>query len=64
MSPREKRIYVQSMIGHEEAKAHKGGDELHFRLPPDDYVQRIDEAYARGERRNAAAIFEEMGSRR
>jgi hypothetical protein len=64
MSANEKTIYVRSMIGHEEAKAHKGGNERRYRQPPADYVRRIDAAYARGERRNPDTIFEEMGSSR
>ena len=64
MSSQEKRIYVESMIGHEQAKAHKGGNERRYALPPDEYVRRIDTAYARGERRNPDTIFEEMGSTR
>jgi hypothetical protein len=64
MSTQEKRIYVESMIGHEQAKAHKGGNDRRFALPADEYVRRIDAQYARGERRNPDTIFEEMGSTR
>ncbi|HUJ16032.1 MAG TPA: hypothetical protein VL284_19745 [Thermoanaerobaculia bacterium] len=64
MSPGEKTIYVRSMMGHEEAKAHKGGNERRFPLSADEYVRRIDAAYARGDRRAPATIFEEMGSSR
>jgi len=62
MSPPEKRIYVQSMIGHEEAKAHKGGNERRYPLAADEYARRIDAAYARGERRNPEQIFEDLGA--
>jgi hypothetical protein len=64
MSAQEKRIYVQSMIGHEEAKQQKGGSRHSFTLAPDDYARRIDDAYARGDRRTPDTIFEEMGSTR
>jgi len=64
MSAQEKKIYVQSMIGHEKAKAQKGGNADRFTLPPDDYARRIDDAYARGDRRNPDTIFDEMGSTR
>lgn len=64
MSAQQKTIYVQSMIGHDEAKAHKGGANVQHPLPPDAYVQRIDAAYARGDNRDPATIFEEMGSSR
>jgi len=62
MSTQEKTIYVRSLIGHEEAKAHKGGNDRRFPLSPGEYVRRIDAAYARGDRRAPATIFEEMGS--
>jgi len=64
MSSAEKRIYVESMIGHEQAKAQKGGNDRRHPLPPDECVRRIDAQYARGDRRNPDTIFEEMGSTR
>jgi hypothetical protein len=64
MSPQEKKIYVQSMIGHEEAKSAKGGNDRRFPLSADEYVRRIDDAYAHGDRRPPATIFEGMGSPR
>ena len=64
MSAQQKRIYVQSMLGHEKAKAQKGGGADRFTLSPDQYAHRIDDAYARGDRRNPDTIFEEMGSSR
>lgn len=64
MTADEKRIYVRSMVGHEEAKAHKGGNERRYPMPAEDYVRRIDAQYARGDRRNPDTIFEEMGSTR
>ena len=64
MTADEKRIYVCSMVGHEEAKAHKGGNERRYPMPAEDYVRRIDAQYARGDRRNPDTIFEEMGSTR
>lgn len=62
MNPREKTIYVRSMIGHERVKARKGGNRLHYDLPPVEYVRRIDAAYQHGDRRKPATIFEEMGT--
>ena len=64
MSAQQKRIYVQSMLGHEKAKAQKGGSADRFSLPADEYTRRIDDAYARGDRRDPDTIFEEMGSTR
>ena len=64
MTAEEKRIYVRSMVGHEEATAHKGGNGRRYPMPAEDYVRRIDAQYARGDRRNPDTIFEEMGSTR
>lgn len=62
MNPQEKTIYVRSMIGHERAKASKGGNRLRYDLSPEEYVRRIDAAYQRGDRRSPGVIFEEMGT--
>ena len=64
MSPSEKTLYVRTLLGHERAKEAKGGNARTFDRPAEEYAQRIDQAYARGERRDADALFEEMGSRR
>lgn len=63
MGPREKVLYVRSMIGHERVQERKGGNRLHYDLPPEEYVRRIDSAYSRGDRRSAVVMFEEMGTR-
>jgi hypothetical protein len=62
MSPNEKTLYVRTLLGHEKAKEAKGGNDRVFRRSINDYVKRIDEAYARGDQRSVDAIFEEMGS--
>jgi hypothetical protein len=64
MSPNEKTLYVRTLLGHEKTKEAKGGNDRVFRQTADDYVKRIDDAYARGEQRNVDVIFEEMGSPR
>jgi predicted Fe-S protein YdhL (DUF1289 family) len=64
MSPNDKTLYVRTLLGHEKTKEAKGGNNRVFRQTADDYVKRIDDAYARGDRRNVDAIFEEMGSPR
>ena len=61
MSPIEKTLYVRTLLGHEKAKEAKGGNDLVFKEPADDYVKRIDDAYTHGDKRNVDAIFEEMG---
>jgi len=64
MSANEKTLYVRTLLGHEKTKEAKGGNDRVFKLSIDDYVKRIDEAYARGDQRTVDAIFEAMGSRR
>jgi len=64
MSPSEKTLYVRTLLGHEKVKEAKGGNGRTFDRPAEEYARRIDEAYARGERRDADTIFEEMGSKR
>jgi hypothetical protein len=63
MSPGEKSLYVGSLLGHEQAKQAKGGNDLHFDRPPADYVRLIDDAYAHGDRRDVDAVFESLGVR-
>ena len=63
MNATEKSLYVKSLLGAEQAKASKGGNNRTFKQSADEYVRRIDDAYARGDRREAAAIFDEMGQR-
>ncbi len=64
MSLNEKTLYVRTLLGHEKSKEAKGGNDRVFTQNAGDYVKRIDDAYARGDRRSVDAIFEEMGSPR
>ncbi|HEX7681493.1 MAG TPA: hypothetical protein VF713_25430 [Thermoanaerobaculia bacterium] len=64
MPANEKNFYVRTLLGHEKAKEAKGGNDRVFTRAPDDYVKRIDDAYAHGDQRNVDAIFEEMGTHR
>jgi hypothetical protein len=64
MSPDRKTLYVRTLLGHEKVKDAKGGNARVFDRPAAEYARRIDNAYARGDRRDADAIFEEMGSKR
>ena len=64
MSQNEKTLYVRTLLGHEKTKEAKGGNDRVFQRSIDDYVMRIDEAYARGDQRSVDAIFEAMGSPR
>jgi hypothetical protein len=64
MSPDRKTLYVRTLLGREKVKEAKGGNTRAFDRPAEEYAKRIDAAYARGERRDADTLFEEMGSRR
>jgi len=64
MSRDEKTLYVRTLLGHEKVKDAKGGNARAFDRPAEEYAKRIDDAYARGERRDADTLFEEMGSKR
>jgi len=59
--PREDRVlYVQSLVGEEKAKDAKGGRGRHMTRPAEEYVNQIDQAYARGDARHAHEIFAEL----
>lgn len=64
MSPDQKTLYVRTLLGHQKVKEAKGGNARLFDRTPEEYARRIDEAYARGERRDVDVVFEEMGVRR
>jgi hypothetical protein len=60
MSATDKSLYVKSLLGAEQVKDSKGGNGRVFDQPAEEYVKRIDEAYARDDRRDAAQIFDGM----
>ena len=64
MSSDRKTLYVRTLLGREKVKEAKGGNARAFDRPAEEYARRIDEAYARGEQRDADTLFEEMGSKR
>ena len=61
MSREDRVLYVQTLLGAEKAKQAKGGTAKAYPEPPEDYVTKIDAAYARGDQRTPDAIFEELG---
>jgi hypothetical protein len=61
MTPEDRVLYVKSLVGGEVAKDAKGGGGKRYDRPAEEYVQRIDEAYARGDTRRADEIFAELG---
>jgi hypothetical protein len=54
-------LYVRSLIGAEKVKDAKGGGGRTYDRPAEDYVTRIDQAYARGDARTVPEIFAELG---
>jgi hypothetical protein len=63
MPQSEKVLYVRQLLGGEQAKAAKGGTAPAHPLTAEEYVRRIDEAYARGETRDVDALFASMKER-
>jgi hypothetical protein len=60
MSQEDRVVYVNSLMGAEQAKHAKGGQGRELKRPAMDYVARIDEAYAHGDQRDANVIFAEV----
>ena len=63
MPQSEKTLYVKSLLGAERVKAAKGGTPRQYSHTPDDYVKRIDSAYATGDSRDPAAILGDLSDR-
>lgn len=61
MSREDRVLYVRSLVGAETAKDAKGDRGRTYDQPAEHYVSAIDQAYARGDAREAHAIFEELG---
>jgi len=57
MTHDEKTLYVRSLLGHEKAKERKGGRAVSYPRDAEEYVRRIDAAYARGDGRAVEAVF-------
>ena len=60
MPPSEKTLYVKSLLGAEKVKDAKGGNEHRYSRSADEYIRRIDDAYARGDRREPARVFADL----
>ena len=61
MSREDRLLYVRSLVGAETAKDAKGNRGRTYDQPAEHYVSAIDQAYARGDAREAHEIFEELG---
>ena len=56
--PREDRVlYVKTLIAEEKAKDAKGNRGREIARPVEEYVNEIDSAYTRGDRRDVDEIF-------
>lgn len=60
MSREDRVLYVHSLVGEEKAKDAKGGRGRDMSRPAEEYVNQIDQAYARGDARDAHEIFAEL----
>ena len=60
MSVDDRTLYVQTLIGEEQAKDAKGGAGRTVSRTPAQYVAAIDAAYARGDARTPSEIFGEI----
>jgi len=60
MPQSEKLLYVKSLLGAEKVKAAKGGHPRHYSRPAEEYVKKIDTAYALGDQRAPNAILGEL----
>lgn len=63
MSHDDRVLCVKSLIGAEKVKNAKGGGGRVYDRPAEEYVARIDAAYANGDRRDVARVFTEVASR-
>ena len=63
MTPAEKTLYVNSLLGAETARERKGGTAVAIEMPAEEIVARIDAAYARGDGRAVSEIFSTLAAR-
>lgn len=63
MPPEDRVLYVRTLLGEEQAKDAKGGRGKTYDRPAEEYVKRIDAAYAGNDRREVKEIFAELGTR-
>jgi hypothetical protein len=63
MSHEDRVLCVKSLIGAEKVKDAKGGGGHVYPRSADEYVARIDAAYANGDRRDVPQVFAEVASR-
>jgi len=64
MSREERLLYVRALLGEEQAKDAKGGRGATYDRPAEEYVTRIEAAYARGDERGVREIWTELATSR
>ena len=64
MNHADRLLYVKSMIGAEQVKQSKGGNDQIHPKPPEEYVTAIERAYAGGDKRAPDEVFAAMGEKR
>ena len=64
MPPPERVLYVKVLLGAENAKKAKGGNDRTYSGTPEEYAKRIDEAYARGDQRDVSDVFASIADRK
>ncbi|MFZ2492569.1 MAG: hypothetical protein WA208_13910 [Thermoanaerobaculia bacterium] len=64
MSHDARLLYVKALLGEEKAKEAKGGNDRVYPLAAEEYLNRIEAAYAGGDRRAPREIFAEMSAPR
>ena len=63
MPPAERVLYVKVLLGGENAKKAKGGNDRTYSKSPAEYAKEIDSAYAHGDQRSVADIFASLADR-
>lgn len=64
MNAADRLLYVKSLIGAEQVKQSKGGNDRVHPKPPSEYVTAIDRAYAARDQRMPEEIFVTLGEPR
>jgi hypothetical protein len=64
MNAGDRLLYVKSLIGAEQVKESKGGNDRTHPRPAEEYVAAIERAYASGDQRTPEEIFATLGTPR
>ena len=64
MNHADRLLYVKSMIGAEQVKQSKGGNDRVHPKPAEEYLAAIERAYASGDKRAPDEVFATMGEKR